>query len=74
MERKKIQLQERKKISLASIARKKGMMMTIVGNCILRRDRNSSKKGKGGKHLQQQHSQQNWDMIQVMRLRSKQLV
>jgi hypothetical protein len=47
------------------------MMMTIVGNCIQRRDQSGSKKGKGGKQLQQQHDQQTWDMIQVMRLRSQ---
>jgi hypothetical protein len=35
---------------------------------------NGSKKGKGGKQLQQQHDQQTWDMIQVMRLKSQQLV
>jgi hypothetical protein len=74
MERKKIQRQERKRSSLASIARKKGTMMTIAGNCTQRRDQSGSKKGKGGKQLQQQHDQQTWDMIQVMRLKSQQLV
>jgi hypothetical protein len=67
IERKKIQRQEGKRSSLASIARKKGMMMTIVGNCIPRRDRSGSKRGKGGKQLQYQHDQQTYDIIQVMR-------
>jgi hypothetical protein len=49
MARNKIQRQERKRSSLASIARKKGMMMTIAGNCIQRRDKSGSKRGKGGK-------------------------
>jgi hypothetical protein len=49
MERNKIQRQEGKISSLVRIARKKGMVMSIAGNCILRRDRNGSKKGKGGK-------------------------
>jgi hypothetical protein len=51
MARNKIQRQEGKKISLASIERKKGMMMTIVGNCTQRRYQSGSKKGKGGKQL-----------------------
>jgi hypothetical protein len=38
MARRKIQWQERKGSPLASIARKKGMMRTVVGNCIPRRD------------------------------------
>ena len=52
-------------------ARKKGMIMAISGNCTQRRDQSGSKKGKGGKQLQQQHDQQTWDMIQVMRLISQ---
>jgi hypothetical protein len=47
----------RKRSSLASIAINKGMMMSIAGNCTRRRDRNGSKKGKGGKQLQHQHNQ-----------------
>jgi hypothetical protein len=47
----------KKRSSLASIARNKGMMMTIDGNCIPRRDQSGSMKGKGGKQLQQQHDQ-----------------
>jgi hypothetical protein len=74
MERRKIQWQERKRIPLASIARKKGMMRTVVGNCILRRDQSGSRKRKGGKQLQQQHDQQTWDQIQVMNLNSHWLV
>jgi hypothetical protein len=35
-------------------------MMSIVGNCTQRRDRSGSKRGKGGKKLQQQHGQQTW--------------
>jgi hypothetical protein len=70
MERREIQWKERKRIPLASIARKKGMMRTIVGNCISRRDQSGSKKGKEGKQLQQQHDQQTWDKIQVMNLKS----
>jgi hypothetical protein len=54
-ERNQIQWQERKRSSLANIARNRSMMMTIVGNCIPRRDRSGSKRGKGGKQLQQQH-------------------
>jgi hypothetical protein len=57
-----------------STTRKKGTMMTIAGNCTQRRDQSGSNKGNGGKHLQQQHDQQKWDMIQVMRLKSQQLV
>jgi hypothetical protein len=57
IERRQIQWQERKRSSIASIARKNGMMMTIFGNCIPRRDRSGSNKGKGGKHLKQQHDQ-----------------
>jgi hypothetical protein len=49
MARRKIQWPENKRSPLASIARKRGMMKTIVGNCILRRDRSGSKKIKGGK-------------------------
>jgi hypothetical protein len=56
-----IQWPERKISPLASIARKRGMMRTIVGNCIQRRDQSGSKKGKGGKQLQQKHAQQTWD-------------
>ena len=74
MARKQIQQQEGKRISLAKIARKKGMMMTIARNCIPIRDRSGSKKGKRGKQLQEKHDQQTWDTIQVMRLRSQQLV
>ena len=72
--RRKIQWQERKRSPLVSIARKKGMMMTIAENCTQRRDRSGSKRQKGGKQLQQQHVQQTWDMIKVMRLKSQQLV
>jgi hypothetical protein len=46
------------------------MMMTIAGNCIPRRDRSGSKKGKGGKQLQHQRGQRTWDHIQVMSLKS----
>jgi hypothetical protein len=74
MARRNIQWQEKKTSSLASIARKKGMMRTIVGNCIPRRDKSGSKKGKGGKQLQQHHDQQTWDRIQVMNLKSHWLV
>jgi hypothetical protein len=49
-------------------------MMTIAGNCIPRRDQSGSKKGKGGKWLQQQHDQQTWDWIWVMNLKSQWLV
>jgi hypothetical protein len=35
----------------ASIAIKKGMMMSIVGNFTQRKDLSGSKKGKGGKKL-----------------------
>jgi hypothetical protein len=49
MGRKKFNDSERKRSSLASIARKKGMMMNIVGNCTQRRDQSGSKRGKGGK-------------------------
>jgi hypothetical protein len=42
-------LEERKIILLARIARKKGMMRTVVDNFIPRRDRSGSKKRKGGK-------------------------
>jgi hypothetical protein len=61
--KKQIQRQERKRSSLARISRKKGMMMTIVGNCSQRKEQSGSKKGKGGKQLQQQHDQKTWDMI-----------
>jgi hypothetical protein len=74
MERKKNQWQERKRISLANIARKEGMMITIAINCILRRDQSGSKRGKGGKQLQQYHDQQTWDQIRVMSLKSQWLV
>jgi hypothetical protein len=74
MERKQTQRKAGKRISLAIIARNKGMMITIARNCILRRDQNGSKKGKGGKQLQQQHEKKTWGMIQVMRLRSQPLV
>ena len=57
MERRKIQRQGRKRISLVSIARKKGTMMGIAGNCTQRRDQSGSNKGKGGKKLQRQHNQ-----------------
>jgi hypothetical protein len=69
-----VEWQERKRSSLASIARNKGMMMTIVGNFIPRRDRIGSKRGKGGKQLQQHHDQRTWDWIQVMNLKSQWLV
>jgi hypothetical protein len=49
MEKRKIQWQERKRIPLTNITRKKGMMRTIAGNCIPRRDQSGSKRGKGGK-------------------------
>jgi hypothetical protein len=49
-------------------------MMNIVGNCTHRRNQSGSKRGKGGKKLQQQHNQQTRGMIRVMRLRSQQLV
>jgi hypothetical protein len=49
MARRKIQWQERKRIPLASIARKRGMMRTVVGNCIPRRDQSGSRKRKGFK-------------------------
>jgi hypothetical protein len=32
--------------------------MRIARNCTQRRDQSGSKRGKGGKHLQQQHDQQ----------------
>jgi hypothetical protein len=51
MERRKIQWKERKRIPLASIARKRGMMRTVVGNCIPRRDQSGSRKRRGGKQL-----------------------
>jgi hypothetical protein len=57
MARRQIQWKERKRIPLESITRKKGMMRTIVGNFIPRRDQIGSKKGKGGKQLQQHHYQ-----------------
>jgi hypothetical protein len=57
MERNKIQRQEGKRSYLASMARKKGMMMTIAGNYILRRDQSGLKKEKGGKQLQKKHGQ-----------------
>jgi hypothetical protein len=57
MARKQIQWQERKRSSLARIARKEGMMMTIVGNCIPRRDRSDSKRKNGGKQLHKHHDQ-----------------
>jgi hypothetical protein len=50
------------------------MMSTIAENCILRRDRSGSKKGKRGKQLQQQHDQQTWDRIWVMNRKSHWLV
>ena len=41
---------EKRKIGpLASIARKRGMMRTVVGNCIPRRGQIGSRKRKGGK-------------------------
>jgi hypothetical protein len=49
MARRKIQSQERKRSPLASIARKRGMMRTIVGNCKSRRDQSGSRKIKEGK-------------------------
>ena len=49
MARRQIQWQERKRSPLVSIPRKKGMMRTVVGNCIPRRDQSSSRKIKGGK-------------------------
>jgi hypothetical protein len=49
MERRKIQWKERKRSPHAIIARNKGMMSTIVGNFIPRRDRSGSKRGKGGR-------------------------
>jgi hypothetical protein len=70
MARRKIQWKERKRSPLAIIKRKKGMMRTIVGNFILRRDQSGSKRGKGGKKLQQHHDQQTWDQIQLMNLKS----
>jgi hypothetical protein len=39
------------------------MMMRIDGNFTERRDRSGSKRGKGGKKLQQKHGQQTWDQI-----------
>jgi hypothetical protein len=63
MARRKIQWKERKRSPLANIARKKGMMRTIAGNCIPIRDQSGSNKGKGGKQLQQHHDQQTWDQI-----------
>jgi hypothetical protein len=50
------------------------MMMNIAGNCTQRRDQSGSKRSKGGKQLQQQHEQHTWGMIQVMTIRSQQLV
>jgi hypothetical protein len=49
MARRKIQWPERKISPLEIIVRKKGMMRTITGNCIPRRDRSGSRKGKRGK-------------------------
>jgi hypothetical protein len=46
-----------------------GTMMNIASNFTQRRDRSGSKRGKGGKKLQQQHDQQTWDQIQVVSLR-----
>jgi hypothetical protein len=51
MASRKIQGKERKRIPLASIARKRGMMRTIVGNCIPRRDSKWFKEKKGGKQV-----------------------
>ena len=49
MERSQVQWQERKRCPLASIARKRGMMRTIVDSCIPRRGQSGSRKRKGGK-------------------------
>jgi hypothetical protein len=70
MARRKISWKERKRNHFASIARKRGMMRTIVDNYILRRDQSGSMKGKGRKKLQQQHDQQTWDRIHVMNQKS----
>ena len=40
---------DKKGIEALLLARKRGTMMTIAGNCTQRRDQSGSKKGKGGK-------------------------
>jgi hypothetical protein len=65
---------KRKRNPLASIARKRGMMRTVVDNCIPRRGQSGSRKRKGGKQLWQQHDPQTWDWIQVTNLKSHSLV
>jgi hypothetical protein len=40
---------KRKRSPLARIARKRDMMRTVVGSCILRRGQSGSRKRKGGK-------------------------